>query len=388
MPIAEPAIDAPDEDWSVFADALQQAGDPRGELIALADNAEARDAHVAKHAAVLLGPAAEYASAYKMTWRRCYLDDVEVAIADAERGPALIGALFDSPAAKHLRGLSIAGSPASGNRIDLSTTIALVRDRLPASCRSLSLVDARARDVTFMVSRDYDPAEDLVTWGSLETLWPALAAIEHLHLCVADTAQLDFGGEKIDLPALKSFVLHDLRWSEGVADTLAGIHWPKLESFEIRLCENFTVNRPDDDSAYRKAYSSESDEIDDAYDGETYDPTDWHAELEPLRATWKDLPLRRLALTSFDNGASIAELFEDTEFPPTLVEVDLSDAAFSKDHVARLVKADVFGQLKKIVVENTSASAADAEKLGKGGATVVHSNSGSAPTYRFVTGME
>ncbi len=34
--IAEPSLDAPDEDWVVWADAMRQLGDPRGELVALA----------------------------------------------------------------------------------------------------------------------------------------------------------------------------------------------------------------------------------------------------------------------------------------------------------------------------------------------------------------
>ena len=66
----QPPLDAPDDQWLVYADALQEAGDPRGELIALNHDVEKggatqqRDAFVKQHAEALLGAAGAHLQAY------------------------------------------------------------------------------------------------------------------------------------------------------------------------------------------------------------------------------------------------------------------------------------------------------------------------------------
>ena len=80
--IPQPAFDAPASDWQVFGDALQDAGDPRGEL-ALDQgrgDASARDAHVREHWGVLVGDVSP--DDVELEWRYSVLRGVTLKIRD------------------------------------------------------------------------------------------------------------------------------------------------------------------------------------------------------------------------------------------------------------------------------------------------------------------
>ena len=390
--IAEPPLDAPDEEWLVWADAMQQIGDPRGELIALAGH-PTFDAYVKRHADSLLGRTiGRYLRKgdMRVSWRRARVAEVEVRIGNKSNGPQLLADLIDSPIASQMRGIAIVGVPASEIRdrqegvLDLGTTLGWFREMaIPKTWTSLALIDDRARAVEYMITRDFHPEPNLVVFGPLAGLWPAVSHLEELRIVVADTAQIQFA--TIRLPELRSFTLHSLYWSDGLGQLLANAEWPKLAALDLRLVDDFTINNPDDAKAYRPVYRSERDERDPIDQSRPRERHDWEPELAPLFESLEQLPLERLALTSFYDASTIVGLLELYELR-RLVELDLSDSALDDEQAARLAANPLLLQLRTLVVERVTAHSAKA--FASLGATVVHSFARNRPTYRYVVGWE
>lgn len=386
--IVEPPLDAPDEDWLVWADAMQQLGDPRGELVALASHPDQLAKHVKRHADRLLGPTLGRLlrkGTLRTTWRRAQPDIVELRIDQHTNAPQLLASLIQSEIAPLMRGLTIAAIPPRDGLLDLTQTIGWFREmEIPRNWTSLSLVDDRARAVDHMITRDFQPEPNLVDFGPLGTLWPAVQHLEELTLVVADPAQVRL--VPFRLPELRSFTLHCLYWTDGVGAFLANATWPKLSSVELRVVEDFTLNEPSDKRAYRTVYGYDTPDATDAsacYARDGY--TNRAADLEALFQSFEALPLERLAVTSFNDGDLVLGLLERHSFP-SLVHLDLSDSAISAADLDRLANNPLLLQLQRLVLERVTAPTTKA--LAGLSIDVRHSCSPSAPTYRYVVGWE
>jgi len=383
--IAEPALDAPDEDWLVWADAMQQLGNPRGELIALANHPALRDAHVKKHSEALLGRViGRYVRKghMRVTWRRARVDELELRIDEGMNGPQLIADVLGSPVATEMRGLAIAGVPKRDRELSLATTLGWLREStLPRTWTSLALVDDRAREVAHMVSRETRPDPNLVDFGPLYELWRAFPWLEHLRLVVANPSAVQFG--RMAFPELRSFTLHTLFWGEGLGQLLAEAEWPRLSSLELRLVDPFTQNNPTDRGTYRSIYRNEDER--DALD--LARPHEWAMtdELAPLFESLGRLPLERLALTSFHDADRVLTLLEEHTLP-SLVELDLSDSSFGAAHAERLANNPLLLQLRRLVLERVALASPKA--FGGLDLEVVHSHSPDTPTHRYIVGWE
>ncbi|HEU0029339.1 MAG TPA: hypothetical protein VFQ53_01815 [Kofleriaceae bacterium] len=390
-----PPIDAPASDWLVYGDSLQTTGDPRGELVSLSHavaegkaSADVRDALVERHAEAVLGPAiAAKRAAYRFGWKYCLLDSVEIRVTRDDDAGELVGAVLKSPAAEELRELVIVGV---GNGVNLAKAVyELEVERVPPRLSSIALVDETAAKASMLVSRDFDPGANLVALGPLQGLWKL--PLQHLRLEVADAHQVELG--TIDAPELRSFTLRDLRFGEGpdVIGALERANMPKLEELELRLVEEFGANIVAEDNPYVPVYSDDEDfedRYDEAEDGENYNPIDW-TQLEGLLRKLRDLPLRRLALTSFDNWESLLETIGRVGLPRTLKELDLSDSSFDEAAAAWVTKhPELVRHLERLVIERVSLDdPARLALLAKVGPQIVHSSDG-APTYRYVVGSE
>ena len=373
--IAEPPLDAPDEDWLVWADAMQQIGDPRGELLALGHRAS----YVKEHAEALLGRElgrhVRKGDIVVTKWRRYLADEIELRVEDAREGPKLVvDALRTLP---HLRGLAIAGI----GDVDLTATLGWLRDsKLPPSLTGLALIDDRARSVPYLVSRDFEPGPNRVVFGPLYPLWVAFAQLERLTMIVADPGQIQF--QTLRLPNLRELTLRSLVWAEGLGDILANTRLPKLRALELRLPESYLQNNPTDERAYASVYKNdrERDPID-LHNRPRETP--WREDLVRLEEWWRDMPLERLALTSWANPIVLDVL---DQLPPTVVELDFSDSAFDRREAERLANHHVALQLKRLVIERVRLLS---PKTFDGlGIEVVHSCKPAAPIYRYITGME
>lgn len=391
----EPPLDAPDEEWSVWSDAMQQAGDPRGALIALADHPEKLAGHVKRHADELLGRTlGRYLRKgdIAVTWRRARPDVVEVRIADPARGPQQLADVVAAPIAPLMRGIAIAGVPqhqvrgAAIRPIDLTETLGWFREmKIPRNWTSLALIDDRARAVTHMITRDFRPEPNLVVFGQLAGLWSALPQLEDLALVVADTGQIQF--TTIALPELRSFALDCLYWEMGTGALLARAQWPKLTSLAVRLVEDFTINDPDDSTAYCPVFTHEPDGTDDPFASQ---PRDWSnderaSDLEALFASFAPLALDQLAVRSFANADLVLGLLERHPLH-ALAALDLSDSALDADALSRLANNPLMLQLRRLVLERIAAPSP--KPLSGRGVEVVHSHAPRAPTYRYVVSWE
>ena len=347
--IEEPPLDAPDEDWLVWADAMQQIGDPRGELLALGHD----PAYVRAHAPALFGRTLGYHlrdDHVRITkWRRYLPDEIELRISDGAWGPQLVVETASAERMRAVRGVTIAGVPRN-EPISLAQTLGWFRESsLARRLTSLALVDDSARDMKILRSPDAEPGPNRVHFGALGELWFACPQLEHLKLVVADPAQIQF--QVIRLPALRSVTLHPLAWVEGLAEMLANSRWPQLVSFETRVVESFFGEQPPAAAP----------------------------DLRPLFAGFRGLALERLALTSFYRWDPREILGAEL---PALRDLDLSDSTFDMERAHAFAAHPLVRQLRRLVLENVwleSAAMFD-------GVEVIHSHLASAPTHRHVIG--
>lgn len=235
--VARPKLEDPKDNWLVYADALQNVGDPRGELIvlnqAIEDGATSsdRDAHLERHAEAIYGSLAPHRGKLEIAWKWCVPLTLSLKIGPKDEPGKLIAALLGSPLAAQMQSLRvIAQTPSASDKVELGPGLALLSEGLPPSCTGLELIDERAQRSRILVSSDYSPHDNLVEFGKLDAVWK-IPHLRRLHVITADMEQVELG--KIDAPELEDFAFLGLRWSQPyggasrMAQTLAAARWPK-----------------------------------------------------------------------------------------------------------------------------------------------------------------
>ena len=395
--IATPTLDDPKDSWLVYADALQSAGDARGELImlsaAVADGSGSsdRDAYLERHADELFGSLAPHRAKLDIDWQWCVPRVLSVEIEPQDDAKALVQAVLDSPLGTTMQTLRIVAQTPRLKRVELGPALGRVSEQLPPSCTGLELIDARAKQSRILVSSDYDPGRNLVEFGSLNMLW-AIPHLQKLHLYVADTAQIKLG--KIDAPQLRDFALLGLRWAEpyggptSMSEAFAAASWPKLERLALRIPETLTYSWPDQYGAYVPVdrYEEENEYYEDYGDDGWGEPIDWSAELGGLLDSLKKTEIEQLSLTSFASSAQLLEALETHGLPATLETLDLSESDLSDEDAGWIAAhARLFAGLKTLDLRDTLIQNPDPlEALAP---EVLHSAGGGA-IYRFAVGME
>lgn len=390
-----PSIDAPAETWLVWADHLQEAGDFRGQLITLnqavadgADPAE-RDRFAEAHRSEWLGAAP--ADRVAVTWALGLRCTITAYVDPADDPAATVIAVLAAPVAEFAVGLRVvARTPRTSDRVDLGSAIASLARCLPATCHHLDLVDERAANARVMVSTDYEPGPNLVSFGRIADAL-AIPAVTSACVVTADAHQLDLSG--IEAPQLEGFELRCLRWAPEWMDApspldqaLADARWPGLRRLALRLPETFTYSWPSNHGAYVPVDRYDEDNDDYGYDDDGYgDGTNWVASLEPLLTSLQSVPLERLSLTSFAAAGSLIEALTTHGLPETLRELDLSDSSLETRDLAALARVEVFGQLAVLDLRGTFVE--DASELSGLRAEVLVER-GQGRRYEFSVGME
>ncbi len=152
----------PEEPWLVYADWLEERGDPRARLIALlraearggADHEEgAARAFFDEHAERFLGPLHDVDSGSgvrvdTVAWHRAFLHTVEIT-ATRPNGALeeLVGGVLDHPSGAFLHDLFAHGSYVYGEHGDLSGLVAAIAGRAPLPLRVIRLQAAQLGDV-------------------------------------------------------------------------------------------------------------------------------------------------------------------------------------------------------------------------------------------------
>jgi hypothetical protein len=393
--IARPTLEDPKDNWLVYADALQSAGDPRGELIVLnlavedGSSASDRDAHLARHAEAIYGSLAAHRDKLEIAWKWCVPVTLSLKIGPKDQPAKLIEALLGSPLAADMQTLRLVAQTPSEESLELGSGLALLPDRLPSSCTGLELIDERAQRSRILVSADYSPDQNLVDFGNLDSVW-RIAHLRRLHLQVADMEQVELG--KIDAPALEEFTFLGLRWSQPygrasqMAEAFAAANWPKLRRLGLRIPETFTYSWPDQSGAYVRL--DRYDEYNEDYgDDEGWaEDVDWSAELGGLLGRLANTPIEHLSLTSFASSRNLLQALAEHGLPATLRSLDLSASDLGSQDVAWMVEhTTLFDQLELLDLSDTLID--DPSPLSVLRPKIVHSSGGGA-IYRFSVGME
>ncbi|MGN6108662.1 MAG: TIGR02996 domain-containing protein, partial [Kofleriaceae bacterium] len=217
--------------YAVYADWLQEQGDPRGELIALqlSGQHEAARALLTRHADALLGDLADHAELHDgsrrhaFTWEAGFIRSVQLshhtsvsALPDGLRG--VLAAVLAHPSGRFLAEISIgiAGETFDSSLQDL---IDLLVERAPPTLRKLHLGD-------FAYGSDTE-----MSWYSVGDLGALWSAVPRLTTLIVQGGDFRLGA--IDLPALASATFRTGGLSRDSAHALARAHWPQLERLEI-----------------------------------------------------------------------------------------------------------------------------------------------------------
>jgi hypothetical protein len=387
-----PAFDAPAADWLVYGDALQETGNPLGELIGLVhaamegrNDGTPRDRYVETHGDALFGELD--LSRYAFDWHYGLVKGVVVRVQPGDGD--LVTPLLASPLCAELRALELRGVSSvregSATTVDLTAAMEAALARVPPTCTAFAFVDDRAVQAEMLVSRDFDPPANLVTFGPIA---PFYTRAESLRLEVADLAQLALG--ELDAPNLRELVVRPLRFAgfEELGDQVAWLaraRWPKLESFELRCVEMWIANVPEEHEPYIPVYSADDYEgRDDTDEGDT-ETVDWRGMTEVFRSLAR-CPLRRLALTSAYSMHTLIPALAQAGLAPTLRELDFTDGCLgSADDL--LAHRAAFASLEAIVLDGTPLVATELARLADLGPRIVHSP-GVGARYRYVVGQE
>ena len=231
-------IDDPDalDDWLVYADALAEAGDPRGELVSIGVSLarkqgtieqlrEREDALLQAHAEAWFGQLVD-----NDDWRECFgwtlqtgfWGRIRVWVDYDHRGtdiPKLLGYALAHPSAKFLRELDIGLTSGDGQDEYDSCIRALVKHGALPSLRRMTLGDF-----------EY-PDESEISWvhvGDVGKLWTQLTGLEQLKL---QGAGISLGTPKST--RLRSLLLHTGGLPDVAAESLERAELPKLEHLEV-----------------------------------------------------------------------------------------------------------------------------------------------------------
>ncbi|MEN0065331.1 MAG: hypothetical protein AAGA48_24510 [Myxococcota bacterium] len=390
----QPSVDDSRETWLVYADALQEAGDVRGKLILLndqvasgADPAE-RDAYIDAHLTELFGSLST--DFVEVEWRYSVPLTVALHVSETDQGADLAQRLLDAPIAKGMRQLRLVGRTPSGEPVDLESAVAVLAPGLPPSCDTFELIDDRADGARVLVSSDYDPRENLVSFGPIAKAIPA--HLKAFRVVTADADQLDLSD--LAAPELAQFELACLRWgyegwNEGSAlgTTLGEAEFPNLRRLALRIPETLTYSWPSTDGAYHPndRYNESNDYYSDDEEGWS-EGFDWTTELAPILEGLRDTRLEELSLTSFISGSSVLEALAESGLPEGLRILDLSDSDLSNGDLSIITQnSQVFEKLEVIDLRGTFVS--DASELSSLNAEV-RVEPGQGHRYQFSVGME
>jgi uncharacterized protein (TIGR02996 family) len=220
---------AGDEDaYVVYADALLERGDPRGELIALfaKDPGALRlraefQSWLANYTELLAGPLAARLPHLQATWRLGFLESIRVAfdyIRDREdfSAASLLAAAFHHPSTRFLRGLAV-GSPGR-HRTGYEDVLATIAAVGPDALRTLSIGELDAHN-------DWVPDPEL---GDASDLWLALPYLD----------DVTFEGSALTLgvmhaPTLRRLTIRTRRFPMEPLRAIVRAALPNLEQLEI-----------------------------------------------------------------------------------------------------------------------------------------------------------
>lgn len=304
--------DEPDayDDWLVYADALAEAGDPRGELVSIGVNLareqgdpeqlrEREDMLLQTHADAWFGQLVD-----NDDWRECFgwtlqtgfWGRIRVWVDYDHRGTdvgELLAYALAHPSAKFLRELDVGLTSGDGQDEYSGCIRALVKHGALPSLRRMTLGDF-----------EY-PDESEISWvhvGDVGKLWRHLTGLEQLKL---QGAGIGLGTPKST--SLRTLLLHTGGLPDAAAESLARAELPKLEHLEVW------------------------------FGSDNYGCTCSGEHAREILANRSFAQLRRLALANAFFADDIAIAVAQSQLPPKLEALDLSMGVMTDAGAERLL---------------------------------------------------
>ncbi len=232
------------EEYKVYGDALQAAGDPRGELIALqaAGQTKAAAKYLAKHKAALLGALAEVDPyKVKVEWKNGFIHDARVAYEgdddfegwDNEESEAeivkLLVTLLDEPAAQFMQELTVGIVQIVDNSYD-----AIIREigrRPRPALRSLYL-------------GDFTGEQTEISWSDLGDVTKLCGACDRLESLTLRSGSMNLGKPgQLVFPRLRTLRIITGGFSRDQLKAVVNAHLPSLEELTLYFgTENYGCN--------------------------------------------------------------------------------------------------------------------------------------------------
>ena len=221
--------------WLVYGDWLEEAGDPRGELVAVQAR-HARDpgnpallaaqrALFRRHGDTLLDGLHEYLTGrgrsgplFRLSWEFGFIWTANVATAGhtIDEFAAGLRALLAHPSARFLHVLAVGAPP--GN--DWRRVVSILTEGGERPLRILFLGDSSAATP--------DPRPAFSPLGDLSALWPALP---HLRCLELRGGAMTLG--RLELPALRELVIETSALQRETVRSLCSTRWEHLEKLEL-----------------------------------------------------------------------------------------------------------------------------------------------------------
>jgi predicted DNA-binding WGR domain protein len=323
---------------AIYADWLQDSGDPRGELAQIQlrlakdpKNKELKKAEKAllkQHAEVWLGKLVDVADMIKLEWNAGFIAKARLASSyardeefgdqsdddeDGEKKPKpavkldqVLAWLLASPSARFLRDLTVGIVQFDGNNYT-SIIKELGKHYMPA-LRSLFL-------------GDFEMEETELNWSNIGNLEPAYAAMPNLEKLKLRSGDMKLG--TIVLPHLKQFEVITGGMDAKSARSIATAVWPSLEKMSVQI-------------------------------GPESEGTDVKVkDLQPI-LDGDNLPhLSHLGVTNFNLTGQLVEPLATSKILPQLAELDLSMGTLGDEHVTKIFAMQkAFAHLAKLDVND------------------------------------
>lgn len=322
--------------YLVYADWLQQHGDPRGSLIALqqAEKAEEAAQLLADHGERFWGPLVDAQDLTKLmpspalaaptAWRWGFLHSLWISNKpdrNLQRGgkprvdvAALLGDMLEHPSARFLRKLAVGIVTYESNHYD---------DVIAAIAR-------RPRPLLHtLVLGDFYYEETELNWSTIGDAQPLYAAVPELRSLTLRSGSMTIGA--IDLPHLESLTVITGGLDKDSARAVADASWPSLHTLSLQLGRGGLV---------------------------TVD------HLANIFAGTKLPRLRHLGLGNAQISDDIAQVLADSPIAAQLEELDFSDGTLGDEGALALVAAKArFPALRSIDVSSCYLTDAGLEAL-------------------------
>lgn len=216
-------IENPDDpaNYLVYGDWLQTQGDPRGELVVLAQRGGDVDAYVATHAEALLGRfATAKPETFALEWQFGFIKAAtigwEMFAGEDEEDPAeaQLAAFLALPAARFIQALRL-GPTEHDDEMSLDALAGAIGAAAPPCLRTLYLGDTSDWDIS-----------------STSSSMPPPSSIPQMRDLTIRGGQISLD-DQIDLPNLVAFSVESGGLSRTAIRSIATARWPKLESLTI-----------------------------------------------------------------------------------------------------------------------------------------------------------